>query len=71
MTRPRCADDFAAIRARMAELRDQRAQLAQSEDARVMPEPSLYPGNVSAVLGQRPGIPGWRVARRRRQLSQT
>lgn len=31
MTRPRAADDFATIRARMEELRRERAQLSQKE----------------------------------------
>ena len=71
MIRPRCVDDFATIRARMAELRDQRPQSAQNEDARSAAEPPLCPDSGRAALVQRPGIPGWRVARRKRQLSQT
>jgi hypothetical protein len=71
MTRPRCADDFAMIRARVAELRRQRAPSTGDEDARSVTEPSFYPDNGHSVLAQRPGIPGWRVARRKRQFSQT
>ena len=71
MIRPRCADDFATIRARVAELRDQRPQSSQNEDARSAAEPPLCPDSGRAALVQRPGIPGWRVARRKRQLSQT
>ena len=70
MIRPRCADDFATIRARVTELRDQRPQSAQNEDARSVAEPSLHRDNDGAVLVQKPGIPGWRVSRRKRQFSQ-
>ena len=75
MIRPRCADDFATIRARMAELRDQRPQSAQNEDARPVDarsaaEPSLHRDNDGAGSVQKPGIPGWRVSRRKRQFSQ-
>ena len=34
MTRPRAADDFAVIRARMEELRRERAQVSTERDAR-------------------------------------
>ncbi len=34
MTRPRAADDFATIRARMEELRRERAQALKKDDAR-------------------------------------
>ena len=71
MTRPRCADEFATIRARVAEFRNQGAQSTQNEDARSVAEPSLYPDRGGSALVQRPGIPGWRVARKKRQLSQT
>ena len=70
MIRPRCADDFATIRARVAELRDQRTQSALNEDARSVTEPSLRRDNDSAASMQRPGIPGWRVSRKKRQCSQ-
>jgi len=36
MTRPRAADDFAAIRARMEELQRERAQAARGTDAEQM-----------------------------------
>ena len=52
MTRPRAADDFAAIRARLAELRRERAQLsgdggpAPAEEARAFHiGPRLVPGS--------------------------
>ncbi len=70
MTRPRSADDFGAIRARVEELRRQRVQLSADEGAPTAPEPALDPrrsGPVSAA--SRPGIPGWRVSRKKRPLS--
>ena len=70
MIRPRCADDFATIRTRMAELRDQRPQSVQNEDGGSVAEPSLHRDNDGAVSVQKPGIPGWRVSRRKRQFSQ-
>jgi len=66
MIRSRCADDFATIRSRMTELRDQRPQSAQNEDARSVAELSLHRDNNNAVSVQKPGIPGWRVSRRKR-----
>jgi len=71
MRRPRCADDFATIRARVAELRDQRTQLTKKEEALLITEPSAYRNSSGASPVQRPGIPGWRVARRKRHLSPT
>lgn len=72
MTRPRCADDFATIRARVAELRNQRAQSMEHEDAGPVPDSrSLYRDSGRSALVQRPGIPGWRVARIKRQLFKT
>jgi hypothetical protein len=70
MRRPRCADDFATIRARMAELRRQREQLTRDENARSMTEPWSYHTRDGAVTAQRPGVPGRRVARRKHQFSQ-
>ena len=70
MTHPRCADDFATIRARVIELRRQRVLLTGDEGARSATEPPLYPNRGGSPLVQKPGIPGWRVARRKRQLSQ-
>jgi len=70
MIRPRCADDFATIRARVAKLRDERTQSALNEDEQSVAEHSLRHDNDSAVSVQRPGIPGWRVSRRKRQFSQ-
>ena len=70
MTRPRCADDFVMIHARVAELRRQRALSTGDEDARSIMGPSLHPNSGGSLLVQKPGIPGWRVARRKRQFSQ-
>jgi hypothetical protein len=39
MTRPRAADDFAVIRARMEELRRERAQVSTERDAPLGPRP--------------------------------
>ena len=70
MTYPRCADDFAVIRARVAELRFQRALSPDDGDDRSVTEPSLHPNSGGSPPVQKPGIPGWRVARRKRQFSQ-
>ena len=51
MTRPRVADDFAAIRARIEELRRERAQVSAEEEQR-MPQPAA-PGRRS-LLGDKP-----------------
>ena len=47
MTRPRAADDFAAIRARIEELRRQRAQAARDDP--VEPSDQAHPRGRSAV----------------------
>lgn len=66
MTRPRSADDFDAIRARVQELRHERTQLPIEKDSRSIIEPPLYAdGGTQAPLVRR-GIPGWRVGRRKR-----
>jgi hypothetical protein len=67
MTRPRCADDFAIIHARVIELHRQRALSTGDEDAPSVTEPPLYPDSGDSSLVQKPGIPGWRVARRKRE----
>ncbi len=41
MTRPRAADDFATIRARMEELRRERAQALKKDDARATEDDGL------------------------------
>jgi len=66
MTRLRCADDFTTIRARLMELHHQRAVSTGDEDARSVMEPPLSPSSSGSPLVQKPGIPGWRVARRTR-----
>ena len=70
MTRLRCADDFAMIHARVIELHRQRALSTGDEDAPSVTEPPLYPNSGGSPLVQKPGVPGWRVARRKRQFSQ-
>jgi hypothetical protein len=69
MRRPHSADDFAAIRARIAELRRERTQ-PLGDDAQSATEPSPEPDRSAPALKIRPGIPGWRVSRRKR-FSQT
>ena len=49
MTRPRAADDFAAIRARMEELRRERARAATDDEASANPRPQ--------PAGSKPGLP--------------
>lgn len=73
MRRPRSADDFVAIRARMEELRRERTRLPADEDPRSVIEPPLYSEapDPPPPRAQRPGIPGWRVAFRKRQNSGT
>jgi len=65
MGRPLCADDFAAIRARIKELRAERLMPAEDE-----PQPAATrPADTVAErrsAAARPGIPGWRVSRRKR-----
>ena len=70
MAHSRCADDFAIIRARVMELRRQRAPSTEDEGALSVTEPSLHPNSGGSPPVQKPGIPGWRVARRKRQSSQ-
>jgi hypothetical protein len=43
MTRPRAADDFAVIRARLEELRRERAQVSAAPDARPLGPPPPSP----------------------------
>ena len=49
VTRPRAADDFAAIRARMEELRRERARAATDDEASAKPRPQ--------PAGSKPGLP--------------
>lgn len=59
MTRPRAADDFAAIRARMEELRRER-EGAHAAESELKPGPPMYrsrnerwpPAEISPGLGQ-------------------
>jgi len=70
MTRPRSADDFDAIRARMQELRRECTQPSVEKDSRAVIEPPLYPDSGAQAPLARRGIPGWRVARRKRLSSE-
>jgi hypothetical protein len=65
MTHPRAADDFTAIRARLAELRRQRDQPSADDDGRPETELSLDLQRSGKVSSNKPVIPGWRVTRRR------
>ena len=49
MDRPRAADDFATIRARMEELRRENAQVPADDDVSAKPRP--------ASAGNKPGLP--------------
>jgi hypothetical protein len=65
MIRPRSADDFFAIRARMEELRRERARLPVEKDPLSVIESPLYADNSGRARTGKPGVPGWRVARKR------
>ena len=64
MIRPRSADDFFAIRARMEELRRERARSVEKDPLSVIESP-LYVDNSGRARTGKPGVPGWRVARKR------
>jgi hypothetical protein len=66
VTRPRAADDFSAIRARLEELRRERGQPAPDDEPPTAAAPRLPATDGAAAPAQRPGLPGWRVAARRR-----
>ena len=70
MTRSRSADDFVNIRARIEELRRERTQLPVEKDAPSIVDPPRYAENGARAPSVRPGIPGWRVARRKRPSSE-
>lgn len=52
MTRPRAADDFGVIRARMEELRRERAQAVAEGEGRSVTGPTPYPRAVSRETGR-------------------
>jgi hypothetical protein len=54
MLQPRAADDFAAIRARMEELRRERAQIASAGDPNLRIVPRSYPTTSEPRLSDRP-----------------
>jgi hypothetical protein len=69
MRRPRSADDFAAIRARLEELRRERMQSSADTNPRSVIEPPLYSEDSDRAPSRRPGVPGWRVTFRKRMSS--
>jgi hypothetical protein len=56
VTRPRAADDFPAIRARMEELRRQRARVAADDDLRRADGPWPYSGGSRPATADKPGL---------------
>jgi hypothetical protein len=67
MMRPRAADDFSMIRARMEELRRERAGSPVEKEVQPVTNTPLY---AEAKPRIKPGIPGWRVALRKRYSSE-
>ena len=56
MTRPRAADDFAAIRARLEELRREHARVPPDDDTRRADGPRPYAISDRPGLADRPGL---------------
>ena len=56
MTRPRAADDFPAIRARMEELRRQRARVPADVDLRQAEGPRPYSGSSRLATADKRGL---------------
>jgi hypothetical protein len=69
MIRLRSADDFFAIRARMDELRRERARSLVEKDPLSVIESPLYADSGGRALTGKSGIPGWRVTSRKRPSS--
>ena len=69
MIRPRSADDFLVIRERMEELRRERAQLSVEKGPLLVTKAPLDADNSGRAQTGRAGVPGWRVAPRRRPSS--
>jgi len=63
---PRSADDFCTIRARMEELRRERDGLSVERDPLSVNKPSLCDAADAQLKAGKPGVPGWRVTRRKR-----
>jgi hypothetical protein len=55
MTRPRAADDFPAIRARMEELRRERARVPDDDNLRLAEGSRPYSGSSRTATGDKPG----------------
>jgi hypothetical protein len=66
MIRPRSADDFYTIRARMEELRRERDGFSVEKDTLSVNESALYDAADGQMKAGKPGIPGWRVTHRKR-----
>ena len=56
MSRPRAADDFPAIRARMEELRQERARVPDDDNRRRAEGPRPDSGSSRQATGDRPGL---------------
>ena len=56
MTRPRAADDFLVIRARMEEIKREQTKVASENDADPVAGPRPYAIAAKARSGGRPGI---------------
>jgi hypothetical protein len=56
VTRPRAADDFPAIRARIEELRRERARVPDDDDDRRVKDPRPYSGSSRPATADKPGL---------------
>lgn len=56
MARPRAAEDFAAIKSRLEELRRERAEAARGDAARSADETGRYPRSRSTPTTGRPNL---------------
>jgi hypothetical protein len=56
MSRPRAADDFPAIRARMEELRRERARVPDDDNLRRAAGPRPYSDSRRHATGDKPGV---------------
>jgi hypothetical protein len=56
VTRLRAADDFLAIRARMEELRRERARVPADDNLRRAESPRSYPDSSRHATGDKPGL---------------
>jgi hypothetical protein len=56
MARPRAADDFPAIRARMEELRRERSRASDDDNLRRADGPRPYSGSSQQATADKPGL---------------